>query len=149
MKRSFVALSVLALVMASLACSRFSQVSQGSGGTGGTGGTGGSNQTGGGTETGSGNYNTKFPLPSSVVNFTDMGNGSVNFQTKMSLTDTIDWYRKAFTQQGLKERTENTAITSSTFSMVFDGDSSGQAVVIQGVDLGNGVTNVNISYQKI
>jgi hypothetical protein len=33
--------------------------------------------------------------------------------------------------------------------MVFDGDPSGQAIVIQGVDLGNGKTNVNIRYEKV
>ena len=135
MKRLSVFLSVLILIMASLACSRFNRSS--SSGTGGTGGSGGSG------------YNTKFPLPDSVVNFTDTGNGSINFQTKMSLKDTIDWYRTAFTKEGLKERTVNTAITDTTFSMIFDGDPSGQAIVIQGVDLGNGLTNVNIRYEKV
>lgn len=93
--------------------------------------------------------NTKWPMPENVVNFTDMGNGSVNFQVKMSLKDTEDFYRSAFEKQGLDERTELTAVTASTFSMVFDGDPSGQAVVIQAVDLGNGMTNVNIRYEKI
>ncbi len=137
MKRPFVILSVLAIILASLACGLLNRGPQDSGGAGGSSATGGNN------------YSTKFPLPSSVINFTDMGNGSINFQTKMSLTDTIDWYRKAFSQQGLKERTTNTAITSATFSMVFDGDPSGQAIVIQGVDLGNGLTNVNIRYEKV
>ncbi len=128
MKRIFVVLAAITLVMASLSCSALS------GGTG---------------STSSGSYDTKFPLPSSVVNFTPTGNGSINFQTKMSLNDTISWYRAAFTKQGLTERTDHTAITASTFSMVFDGDPSGQAVVIQGVDLGNGLTNVNIRYEKV
>ncbi len=131
MKRTFILLAALMLVAGSLACSALS------GGTGGTGGTSG------------GSYDTKFPLPSSVVNFTPTGNGSINFQTKMSLSDTISWYRGAFAKQGLKERTDNTSITGTTFSMVFDGDPSGQAIVIQGVDLGNGMTNVNIRYEKV
>lgn len=107
--------------------------------------------TGTGNEGAGGNagHNTKWPMPDSVVNFTDMGNGSVNFQTKMSLKATVNFYRGAFEKQGLKERAELTALTDATFSMVFDGDPSAQAVVIQGVDLGNGLTNVNIRYEKV
>jgi len=103
----------------------------------------------GGNSNGSSGYNTKFPLPSSVSNFTDTGNSSINFQTSMSLKDTIAFYRDALTKEGLTERTVNTAITDTTFSMVFDGDPSGQAIVVQGVDLGNGKTNVNIRYEKV
>ena len=125
----FVGLSIL--VVASLACS---VLSRGAGGTG---------------NSGNANYNTKFPLPGGVSDFMDMGNGSINFQTDMSLKDTIAFYRDAFTKEGLTERTANTAITGTTFSMVFDGDPSGQAVVIQGVDLGNGKTNVNIRHEKV
>lgn len=104
---------------------------------------------GGGSGNGSSGYNTKFPLPSGVSNFTDTGNSSINFQTSLSLKDTITFYRDALTKEGLTERTENTAITDTTYSMVFDGDSNGQAIVVQGVDLGNGKTNVNIRYEKV
>ncbi len=106
---------------------------------------------GGGTSgSASGGANgTKFPLPPSVKNFTQTSSGEVNFQTSLSLKDTIAFYREAFTKAGLKERTINTAITDTTFSMVFDGDPSGKAVVIQGVDLGNGSTNVNIRYESV
>lgn len=124
-------LGLLVLLMVSLACSAL----------GGGGGAGGSSSSSG--------YNTKFPMPSSVSNFTDTGNGSINFQTSMNLNDTIAFYRDALTKEGLKERTINTAITATTFSMVFDGDPSGQAIVVQGVDLGNGKTNVNIRYEKV
>ncbi len=141
MKKFSLQLSVLVLVIASLACSRFNRkADQGVSGAGGTANPSGSGSSG---------YNTRFPLPGSVVNFTDTGNGSINFQTKMSIKDTIDWYRAAFVKSGLKERSSNTAITDTTFSMVFDGDPGGQAVVIQGVDLGNGLTNVNIRYEKV
>ncbi len=95
------------------------------------------------------NSSTKFPLPSSVKNFTQTADGQVNFQTSMSLKDTIAFYRDALTKAGLRERTENTAITATTFSLVFDGDPSGKAVVVQGVDLGNGTTNVNIRYESV
>src|SRR5512146_1545436 len=134
MRKQYWFIGLVVLVMASLACGAPG------GGSGGTGGAGGSGST---------NYNTKFPLPSSVSNFTDTGNSSINFQTDMNIKDTIAFYREAFTKQGLTERTINTAITDTTFSMVFDGDPSGQAIVIQGVDLGNGKTNVNIRYEKV
>jgi hypothetical protein len=109
------------------------------------------NVLGGGGSAGGGNnrYNTKFPLPANVSNFTDTGNNSINFQTNLNLNDTIAFYRDALTKEGLTERTDNTAITDTTFSMVFDGDPSGQAIVVQGVDLGNGKTNVNIRYEKV
>jgi hypothetical protein len=141
MKKFSLYFSVLALIMASLACGRLTKkISAGTGGAPGTASPGSSGSSG---------YNTKFPLPDSVINFTDTGNGSINFQTKMSVTDTIAWYRAEFVKTGLRERTSNTAITASTFSMVFDGDPSGLAIVIQGVDLGNGLTNVNIRYEKV
>jgi len=139
--RWFLGLTVL--VMISLACSLVNK----SVGTGG----GGSNEspTASSSGGGDGGKNTKFPLPNNVSNFTDTGNGSINFQTSMSLKDTIQFYRDSFAKQGLTERTANTAITDTTFSLVFDGDPGGQAIVVQGVDLGNGKTNVNIRYENV
>jgi hypothetical protein len=109
---------------------------------------GGSGGSGSGSGA-AGSYNTKFPMPGSVSNFTDTGNSSINFQTDLSIKDTIAFYRDAFKKEGITERTINTAITDTTFSLVFDGDPSGEAIVVQGVDLGNGKTNVNIRYEKV
>mgnify|MGYP006971722936 CR=1 FL=1 len=95
-------------------------------------------------------YDTIFTLPPKIENFT--GNGgdtAINFQTDMSLDEVIRFYRRAFTEEGLTERGINTAITDTTFSMVFDGHPKGQAIVIQGVDLGNGMTNVNIRFEDV
>ncbi len=128
MKRYRLFLGLSLLIMALLACSLFGRGASSSGNSG---------------------SNTKFPLPNNVSNFTSTGNGSINFQTDMSLKDTIQFYRDALGKQGLAERTVNTAITDTTFSLVFDGDPSGQAIVVQGVDLGNGKTNVNIRYEKV
>jgi len=100
-------------------------------------------------ETSPSGFNTEFPLPSDVSNFTDMGNGGINFQTKMSVKDSIAFYRDAFAKAGYKERQINTAITDTTFSMVFDGHSSGKAIVIQAVDLGSGSTNINIRFEDL
>lgn len=94
-------------------------------------------------------YDTKFPLPDNVSDFTAAGENSINFQTTLSLEESIAFYRDAFAQQGLTERTVNTAFTHTTFSLVFDGDPSGQAIVVQGVDLHNGKTSVNIRYENV
>lgn len=134
-------MAITLLLIASFACQALSggssQPAAPSGGSG--------NSSGGG----SGGGSSQFPMPSNVSNLTDAGNGSVNFQTSMSLKDVIAFYRDAFTKKGLTERTENTSITDTTFSLVFDGDPSGKAIVVQGVDLGNGKTNVNIRFENV
>jgi hypothetical protein len=98
---------------------------------------------------GGGNFDTDFPLPDDVSNFTDLGNRAINFQTGMKLDETIAFYKKALADQGLKERPLLTVVSDTTFSMVFDGAANGQSVVVQGVDLGNGATNVNIRYETV
>jgi len=90
-----------------------------------------------------GGYDTIFPMPSSVSNFTKGTDGSqVNFQTSLNLKQT------ELTKMGLTERTINTSVTEDTFSMVFDGHESGKAVVVQGVNI-QGKTNVNIRLEAI
>ncbi|HET6847180.1 MAG TPA: hypothetical protein VFH29_10125 [Anaerolineales bacterium] len=130
MTRIFALLGLLGIVLTVVAC----------------GGASGSAPSG---DSGNSSYNTKFPLPSSVSNFTATGDSAINFQTKVGLSDTIAFYRGEFAKRGLTERTINTSITDTTFSLVFDGDPSGKAIVVQGVDLGNGSTNVNIRYEDV
>jgi len=93
-------------------------------------------------------YDTEFPLPDDVQNFTGSGE-QVNFASEMTLEQTVDFYRRVFAEMGLTERTINTSITESTFSMVFDGHANGNALVIQGVDLGNGTTNINMRFEDV
>jgi hypothetical protein len=94
-------------------------------------------------------YDTVFPLPDDVQNFTgDGGESPINFQTSLSLGEVIEFYRQAFTEQGLTERTILTEISDSGFSMVFDGWPNGKAVVIQGVDFGTNI-NVNIRFENV
>ena len=131
MKRTFLLVGMLGILSAMLACAGLG------------------NAAAPGAASGSSGYNTKFPLPSSVSNFTTTGDNAINFQTKVGLKDSIEFYRTEFTKLGLTERSINTSITDTTFSLVFDGDSSGKAIVVQGVDLGNGSTNVNIRYEDV
>jgi len=94
-------------------------------------------------------YNTEFPLPDEISGFMDLGDKSINFQTKMELKEAIAFYRDGMAQQGYKEREINTAITETVFSLVFDGHSSGKAIVVQGVDLGGGTLNIIINLVDI
>lgn len=95
--------------------------------------------------------NTEFPLPDSVQNFQTLpgpGENTINFQTGLGLEEAIAFYRQQFTELGLTEREINTAITDSTFSMIFDTWPNGKPVVIQGVSLGE-TTNINIRHEDV
>ena len=95
---------------------------------------------------------SEFPLPETVENLTAQpgvaGTESVNFQTDLTLTEAVEFYRRTLTERGLKEREINTAITETTFNLVFEGAENGLAVVVQGVDLGKS-TNVNVRYEQL
>jgi hypothetical protein len=95
---------------------------------------------------GGGGVDTEFPMPDDAHTITDVG-GNLNFQTSMPLKDVPDFYRNAFPDY--TERTLLTAITDVAISMVFDGHPSGNAIVVQAVDLGNGNTNINIRLEAI
>ena len=93
-----------------------------------------------------------FPIPEDAVNYSTSptpGIGdAVNFQTELSLDEAIEFYRNQLTEQGLSEREINTAVTETTFNLVFEGAENGQAVVVQGVELG-AQRNINIRYEKL
>lgn len=95
-----------------------------------------------------GDYNTIFPLPDDVQNFTEMGENMINFQTSLSLEETVEFYRQAFGELDLTERDILTVIDDAAFSMAFDGWENGWVVVIQGVAMGE-TTNVNIRFEDI
>jgi len=101
------------------------------------------------TGNGSSGYDTEFPLPENIGNFSDLGNDEINFQTKMSLEEAAAFYRDAFSKAGYSERQINTVFSDTTFNMVFDGHPSGKAIVVQCVDLGNGNLNINIRFEDI
>ena len=147
-KRSLLILAVL--LITSLACSLAS---------GGRGGSedvlpGGDSAPGGvspssGSEGESEDLDTDFPLPSNVKNFMELGPGAINYQTTMTLNEVVDFYRDAFAEAGYDERDITTVINDTTFSIVWDGHPNGQAIVVQGVDLGDGTVNVNVRYEDV
>ena len=81
---------------------------------------------------------SEFPMPADAINVVSMGNTVLNFQTKLSLDEAMSFYRDEFGKSGYTERTELTVTGGGTFSMVFDGHKSGQAITVQGVDFGDG-----------
>jgi hypothetical protein len=94
-------------------------------------------------------FDTVFPLPDSVQNFTgEGGEGMVNYQTALTLEEVIDFYRGELSEKGLTERPLLTVTSETTFSMVFDGWGNGKALVVQGVDLGEN-SNVNVRFEDL
>jgi hypothetical protein len=89
-----------------------------------------------------------FPMTTDAYNVTEAG-GSLIFYTKLSLDDTMQFYRNEYTAKGYTEREILTVISDGTFSMVFDGDPSGKAVVIQSVDLGDGSRTVTVRLEAV
>ena len=73
---------------------------------------------------------TDFPMTPDAYNVTEAG-GSLIFYTKLSLEDAMQFYRDTYTSRGYTEREILTVVSEGNFSIVFDGDPSGQAVVIQ------------------
>lgn len=89
-----------------------------------------------------------FPMTADAYNVTEAG-GSLIFYTKLSLEATMKFYRDEYTSKGYTEREALTVISDGTFSMVFDGDPSGNAVVIQSVDLGDGSRTISIRLEDV
>jgi hypothetical protein len=92
---------------------------------------------------------TDFPMTADASNFTDMEDGSILYYTKMSQADVMKFYRDAYAAKGYKERELLTVTSDTTFSMVFDGDPSGKAIVIQSVNLGNGSSTVAVRLESV
>ena len=90
-----------------------------------------------------------FPMTADAFNITELGDGSLLYYTKLSLEDVMAFYRAEYTSQGFTEREILTVTSNGTFSMVFDGDASGKAIVIQSVDLGDGSRTVSIRLEEV
>lgn len=147
MKKLTTLLAILALVLASLACQTLS--------AGGDSGMPEVNPPGGSvseeTQPAGGNtsgFESEFPLPDGATNIQEIG-GSINFQVRMSLDAAMKFYVEAFSSLGYIERSILTVTSETTFSMVFDGHESGKAIVVQGIDLGDGTSNISIRLEDI
>jgi len=92
--------------------------------------------------------NTDFPVTADAFNITEVS-GSLIFYTKLSAEDAMNFYRDEYTSRGYTEREILTIVSDGTFSMVFHGDPSGKAVVIQSVDLGDGSRTITIRLEDV
>lgn len=92
---------------------------------------------------------TDFPMTADAYNVTDIGDGSLLYYTNLSAEEAMDFYRAEYTAKGYTERELLTVVSDGVFSMVFDGDPSGQAVVIQSVDLGDGSRTIAIRLEDV
>jgi hypothetical protein len=147
MKKISILFAILALILASLACQTLS-----GGGDNGTPALSPPSVDGGqesqpAADDASG-LESEFPLPDGATNLQELG-ASTNFQVKMSLDEAMKFYKEAFSSQGYTERPILTVTSETTFSMVFDGHASGKAIVVQGVDLGDGTINISITLSDI
>ena len=153
--RIFLALTVL--VFATLACNALT-----GGGDNSSNAPSGSNQPGGNSvevestatvasDSGDNSVtiDTDFPMTDDAYNVTDVGDGSLLYYTKMSQEDVLRFYRDEYTAKGYTEREILTQVSGGVFSIVFDGDPSGKAVVIQSVDLGDGSSTVAIRLEDV
>jgi len=141
MKRNRLILFLANLLIVSLACGIFGSRGQADDGAPGT------VAPSTGSEEERESYDYDFPTPPDAQNITEMGTGGINFQTTMSLDDVVAFYRSTFESAGFQERDILTVINATTFSIVWDGHPSGQAIVVQGVDLGDGTININIRFE--
>ena len=92
---------------------------------------------------------TDFPLTADAYNVVEVGDDSIVYYTKLSAEDAMKFYRDTYTAEGYTEREILTVVAEGTFSIVFDGDPSGKAVVIQSVDLGDGSRTIAIRLEDV
>jgi len=142
-------LALIVLLAAMLACSLFSGGSAESSPSTGVEAPGDASAPQAPAGNSSGKYDTEFPLPSDIQNFTSMGDEAINYQTSLTLNEVIEFYRNEFSAAGYQEREITTVINDTTFSIVWDGHPNGKALVVQGVDLGDGTVNVNVRFEDV
>ena len=143
--------AILVFVLASLACQAFGGGGSDSGSapSSNDGPSAPSSNSDTGDNGGGAKSNYAFPMTNDAFNMTELGEDSLLYYTKMAQEDVMNFYRDEYTSKGYKERTLLTVVSDTTFSMVFDGDPSGKAVVIQSVDLGNGSSTVAIRLEVV
>lgn len=91
-------------------------------------------------------YESPFPLPDQVQNFTKFGDVKISFQTDLGLDEVIHFYRGAFNLENLVE-IESLAYTSEdSFSLVFSGSMNKMLIYVTGQLLEGDLVEVNVYY---
>ena len=88
-------------------------------------------------------------MTADAYNVVEVEDGSLVYYTKLSVDEAMQFYRGEYSSQGYTEREDLTIVADGMFSMVFDGDPSGEAVVIQSVDLGDGSRTIAIRLEDV
>ncbi|MFO7584188.1 MAG: hypothetical protein R6W69_05610 [Anaerolineales bacterium] len=92
---------------------------------------------------------TEFPFPADSHTCMDLGSNGVMCQSGESLKDVAAFYRAEFKAKGYTERELLTVESDAVISLVFDGHESGQAIVLQCVDLGTGSTSITLRFEDV
>ena len=90
-----------------------------------------------------------FPMTQDAFSLANIGDGSLVYQTQMSIEDVMKFYRAAYAAKGYIERKELTTVSDGNFKMTFDGDPSGQAVVVRSEDLGDGSLLITVRLEDV
>ena len=96
-----------------------------------------------------GNHASLFPIPTDVYNYMVLNENTLNFNTSLDFNEIIDFYREQFDKAGYTERTSDTEINDINFTVIWDGHDSGRAIVVQGLDLGNGSYNIIVKFEDL
>ena len=96
-----------------------------------------------------GSVESEFPMTADAYNVVEIGDGSIVYYTKLSADEAMQFFRDEYRARGYTEREILTIVSGTTFSMVFDGDPSGKAVVVQSVDLGDGSRTIAIRLEAV
>jgi hypothetical protein len=89
--------------------------------------------------------NVQFPTTSDAFNITTTAN-AVTYQTKMSADNVAKFYRDEFATKGYTEDTSMAITFGKNFTLGFT-DGSGKAIVVAGVDAGDGSLYITITSQ--
>ncbi|HMR98939.1 MAG TPA: hypothetical protein PKE62_06745 [Anaerolineales bacterium] len=149
MKRKQIFLALAVLMLASLACNALSGGGDApiapSGGDSPATAAPQNNSSGGNADASA----SGFPITADAYNIVDVGDGNVLYYSKLPQEEILKFYRDEYVSRGYTERALLTTVSDGVFSIVFDGDPSGKAVVIQSVDLGDGSCTVAISLTDV
>jgi len=88
-----------------------------------------------------------FDLPIEGVSNVTFEDGSLNMQVTGDFDVMVQAIRASAQSEGLTEEQLYTSTTDTTASLVFSGHESGQNIVLQMVDLGDGTVNVNLRFE--
>ena len=90
-----------------------------------------------------------FDLPIDKVTNVSFEDGQLNMQAEGDFQVLLAALRSSAVENGLTEEEIYTSLTDTTASLVFSGHESGQSLVLQMVDLGNGQVNINIRLEDL